>query len=48
MTTKQEMLEDIREMLVLIKAFTKPDTKGEVLLNIWDLKYGLSMKEGEE
>ena len=41
---ENEMLEDIRMMLVTIKAFTKEDTKGEDLLKEWDEKYGEKQK----
>jgi hypothetical protein len=39
MISKQEMLQDIKEMLLLISAFTEPDTEGEKTLQKWQDKY---------
>ena len=36
---KDEMLDDIKKMIVLISAFTKPHTEGEKLLDEWKAKY---------
>lgn len=39
MITKKEMLQDINMMLLVISAFSKPNTDGENLLNQWREKY---------
>lgn len=51
MVTKEEMYKDIRKMLVLISAFTEPETQGEDLLSEWGDKYkkqDLNMEENEK
>jgi len=39
MVSETEMLQDIREMIVLIAAFTEPNTNGADLLDSWKKKY---------
>jgi hypothetical protein len=46
MTTKKEMLQDIREMIILISAFTKPKTQGSAYLAVLKEKY--SKPKGDE
>jgi len=39
------MLDDIRKMILLISAFTKPHTEGEKLLDEWEAKYSKSQND---
>jgi len=39
MVSETEMLQDIKEMIVLIAAFTEPNTQGADLLDSWKKKY---------
>lgn len=43
---KAAIFNDIKEMLIVISAFTEEDTHGEDLLNKWQKKY-LGLREGE-
>ena len=44
MVSETEMLQDIREMIVLIAAFTEPNTDGADLLDSWKKKYAEKQK----
>lgn len=37
--TNVEMLFDIQKMLLVVEAFTKPNTQGETILKMWQEKY---------